>query len=413
MDDLKEGIYEEIINEAVQKALAQCTSDGISKEQIPSDSGSDILSRYLQKILLRGLNIVRETASKQANGLSEKEKEKRTIQAQIKACNRIIDELSSLTEAEEILNYRVGEGGERLLSIWNNITKNKTPPIRPRTSISVSRLFTGGSGGFQLSDELNREIRSSNEVDFLVSFIKNSGIRTIRSALEEFTRNGGKLRILTTTYMGVTEPNVINYLAKLPNTEIRLSYDSENTRLHAKSYIFERDNGFSTVYIGSSNLSKAAVTDGMEWNVKLTNQDAPQVIQEVRSTFEIYWNSESFKQYDPEKDYEALKKAVGREKNRDRSHTDFVFFDITPHPFQEELLQELNAQRMIHKNCRNLVVAATGTGKTIISAFDYKRFCEEHPKEANRLLFIAHREEILKQSILKFRAVLKNMNFGE
>ena len=413
MSDLKEGIYEEIINEAVQKALEEHDSKGIFKETIPSDSSSDILSRYLQKILLRGLNIVKETANKQANGLSDTEKERKKVEAQITACNKIIEELSALSDSEEILNYRVGKSGERLLSVWNSITKNASPPIRPRTSISVSRLFTGGAGGFQLSDELNREIRSSNKVDFLVSFIKNSGINTVRTALEEFTRNGGKLRILTTTYMGATEPNVINYLAKLPNTEVRISYDSENTRLHAKSYIFERDNGFSTVYIGSSNLSRAAVTDGMEWNVKLTNQDAPQVIQEVRSTFEIYWNSDSFKPYDPERDYDTLRKAVGHERNRDRSPDEIVFFDIVPHPFQEELLQELKAQREIHGNYRNLVVAATGTGKTIISAFDYKYFCDEHPNDANRLLFIAHREEILNQSLLKFRAVLKRMNFGE
>ena len=166
---------------------------------------------------------------------------------------------------------------------------------RPKTSISTSTLFTGNSGP-TLESELRREIRTADEIDFLISFIKFSGLRLIYEDLVEFTKTK-KLRIITTSYMGASDYKAILQLSKLPNTEIKISYDTERTRLHAKAYYFKRNTGFSTAYIGSSNLSNPALSNGLEWNLKVSEYTSKDVVNSFKKTFESYWNDEKYNSY--------------------------------------------------------------------------------------------------------------------
>jgi superfamily II DNA or RNA helicase len=228
-------------------------------------------------------------------------------------------------------------------------------------------------------------------------------------AFEEMAARGGQVRIITTSYMGASDAEAVEWLAGLPNVAIRVSYDTERTRLHAKAYHFRRESGFSTAYIGSANMSQAAMTSGLEWNLKVTAQDMPHILEKFLAEFETYWNSHEFVAFNPDEPFvfrEAIKHA------RTRQGITPVFFHIRPRPFQERILDALESERLVHGHWRNLVVAATGTGKTVVAAFDFKRFFDDKQRQA-RLLFVAHRKEILEQAVGTFRAVLRVPDFGE
>ena len=358
--DLKYGVYEQIINEAISEALESFADDSVETREIEKEEGPAILARYMQKALEYGLNIIKDRTKSQEN--------QDKLNPEINACNEILQLLSELTDEKDILKWKIGKEGEQLYSIWTKLAEKSKRKNRPNTSLSISSLLTGSNKELSFSEELSKEIQTSDEIDFLVSFIKHSGIIKIFRELEDFTRSGGKLRIITTTYMGVTDDYAIDKLAKLPNTEIKISYDSKNTRLHAKSYIFKRLNGFTTAFIGSSNLSGVALTDGTEWNLKVTNQDMSHIISAMDATFESYWNSKDFESYDRKQDSARLKDALKSNRINVKKEPgvedgrEYAIVRIEPYPFQEEILRKLEADRN-HGRRRNLVVAATEIGR--------------------------------------------------
>ena len=260
-----------------------------------------------------------------------------------------------------------------------------------------------------MGEEIRREIASADEICFIVSFLKVSGVRILLDDLKKFcSREGTKLRIITTTYCGATQAKAIEQLAALPNTEIRISYNTDIERLHAKSYIFVRNSGMNTAYIGSSNLSKSAQTEGLEWNMRVTSVENPHIIKTALATFEMYWNSPNFEDFR----IGGIEK-FNKEIHRNIFHieaADFVYQRYTLLPHQKQILDKLRVEREDRGNFKNLIVAATGTGKTVISAFDYQEFARTHSRA--RILFTAHREEILRQSLNTYRSVLQDANFG-
>ena len=399
---LREGLYEQVIDKTIAAELSN--SNKISQTaSIDSAEAAKVLTQYAADIIERGLNILYEN--------------KKDIHSQIALVNRIINAVSEETDEPALIQSTVEERAEQLLAYYDKentvwALDEKAEVVRPETSIARSSLFTGALHEPQMYTELKKEIVSCNRIDMLVSFIKWSGLRLLINELTSFTQNGGELRIITTSYMGATDVKAIEELQKLPHTKIKVSYNTKITRLHAKAYIFYRDTGFTTAYVGSSNLSNAALTSGLEWNTKITKKDLPETVDKVAATFEYYWNDKEFEDYE-EGQREHLARALKAEKYFDRNNAEVYSLDIRPYSYQQEILDRLEAERTVRGYTRNLIVAATGTGKTVISAFDYKRFCKQNNGQACRLLFVAHREEILKQSMYTFRAVLRDPNFGE
>lgn len=323
--------------------------------------------------------------------------------------NRLIDVLA----ATDGLDYT----SRRLLlhrpePVLQEIRRSKIAarqPI-PATSLSLSSLFTGSGEDPQLERELRLEMLSADRVDILVSFIKWSGLALLMPAFEDLEARGVPVRILTTSYMGASDPQAVEWLANRSGFSVRVSYDTERTRLHAKAYHFIRNSGFSTAYIGSANMSRPAMTSGLEWTVKVTAQDMPHIMDRFEAEFETYWYRDEFSAYDASAP-QRFRSAISQARSRGEQSPQRFFADLKPYPFQERILEALQAEREAGST-RNLVVAATGTGKTMIAAFDYARFRRANPNGA-RLLFVAHRKEILQQARECFRSVLRDYNFGE
>ncbi|MBQ3755906.1 MAG: DUF3427 domain-containing protein [Oscillospiraceae bacterium] len=399
---LHDGLYEQVINKGLDTELAEI--DKLCQTApIDTAEASKVLAKYVAEVVERGLDNLKDNGG--------------DLEAQVALVNQIINTITTETKEADFDTLSVAERAEQLLALFgrqNTIwaVDEKAEVVRPETSIAQSSLFTGAIHEPQMYTELKKEIVSCNRIDMLVSFIKWSGLRLIMEELTTFTQNGGQLRIITTSYMGATDVKAIEELRKLSNTQIKVSYNTKITRLHAKAYIFYRDTGFTTAYVGSSNISNAALTSGLEWNTKITKKDLPETVDKVAATFEFYWNDKEFEYYD-EGQRERLARALKAEKYYDSNNSEIYTMDIQPYSYQQEILDRLEAERTVRGYTRNLVVAATGTGKTVISALDYKRFKKQHAGKPCRLLFIAHREEILKQSMYTFRAVLKDANFGE
>lgn len=402
------GVYEQIINTLFEQKISSLdqTRFYIGERPIAKSEVSKILSMYMTNIFEQVLSDV------VASSGGEEDNHDSSVQNGVDFVNSIIGKLVS--------DFHLDSGNlvsaqAKILTAVIDKTESDYPDVAKRLSEIIPErglvngaLFTGK--GIKLYTELQKEIASSNEIRLMVSFIKKRGLALLLPQLKEFTSRGGQLRVVTTTYMQATDYEAIIQLSSLRNTQIKISYDITSERLHAKAYIFLRDTGFHTAYVGSSNLSEQALDTGAEWNVKVTQFEQPRMIRTIGYAFEAAWCSESYETFIPGQDNDRLRNALNCAIDNE---IDYGALTGLLHPFdyQQEILERLQFEREVRNHWRNLVVAATGTGKTVMAASDYKSFAQRHQRA--HLLFVAHREEILRQSIQTFRHVLRDYNFGE
>lgn len=390
------GLYESVVTDSLSDRLAELNSAGLRvvDREIGKESSPYVLARHIAVQVQRTLQ---ELAPEQ----------------RVEAANRILAALPTPGDATSVVD-QVVSGPRELIAI----AQQEAPgvyQVRPVTPLSESALLTNAPEEQSLGHELRAEIVTADQVDLLCAFVKWHGLRIIEEQLRELRRRGMPLRVITTTYMGATERRALDRLVREFGAEVKINYELRTTRLHAKAWLFRRGTGFDTAYVGSSNLSKAALLDGLEWNVRLSAVATPAVLRKFEATFDSYWNSPAFKTYDPDRDADELDRALleaGGSWKDDGRRISLSGLEVRPHPHQKGMLELLRKEREVHGHHRNLLVAATGTGKTVMAALDYKHLREELGGDPT-LLFVAHRQEILTQSLRTYREVLADANFGE
>jgi len=394
---LAEGVYEHLVTEQLARELSGRTDLQQVVHDLDEADAHVALARHLGREIERSLSALpREKRVERANVL----------------VSQLLDHLAALVAddaADAVRDQRLETPPRQLLALHRGAA-----PERPSAPLAISTLLTRSRSEPALGHELVREIAIADRIDAIVAFITVGGVRAIHDGLHQFCRRpGARLRLLTTTFTGTTEVAALDALARLPGAEVKVSYDTRRTRLHAKAWLFHRDSGLTTAYVGSANLTSTALGAGQEWMVKISASDLPHVIDKFAGTFDTLWADSEFETYSPDDEAHRarLRGALSAESAPDPN--DGFLVTLRPFPFQQEILDKLAAERAVHGRRRNLVVAATGTGKTVIAAFDYQRQVARHGGVAPRLLFLAHREELLDQARRTFRYVLQDASFGE
>jgi superfamily II DNA or RNA helicase/HKD family nuclease len=404
--DLPPGLYDHPLSESAHQALAQLPAELHQLGALDPAEAPQRLARYLRQLSEIALDAL-PVAQKQQRQLD------------------LVNGLVALLQEQAPLAIQAGDrlhGHAQLLQELRDapLLPGQTPLQRPLIPLADGALLVNAPSEPSVGLALQAEIPSADRIDLLCAFIKWSGLRLLQPVLSAYLQGGGELRVLSTVYLGATDRRALDWLAER-GAQVRVSADTRRTRLHAKAWLFHRRSGASTAYIGSSNLSSAALLDGLEWNVRLAALETPAMLHRFQANFDAYWEESEFEPYAATPDDQARldhQLAVARGDDSVSTTAPFAWFHLRPYAYQQEMLDQLEAERSLHQRFRNLVVAATGTGKTVLAAFDVARLHRDFPEqfpfpEPPRLLFIAHRKEILQQALLTFRQVLRDGSFGE
>ncbi|WP_029433141.1 DUF3427 domain-containing protein [Blastococcus sp. URHD0036] len=400
MGDVPAGLYEDLVTERLHADLGDLPAELAQYGELDPSDAHEALTRHVAQSAGRALRL--------AGG-----SDGQAVGRQVELANRILAAISELAADATTVDQQIVTPPRTLLGVSAPTVVPGPPtfPARPDIPLSTSALLVNGPNEPRIGREVQREFPSADHVDLLCAFIKWRGLLLIEDAVRRLVARGGRLRVITTTYMGATDQRALDRLVEL-GAEVKVSYETRTTRLHAKAWLFHRSTGLSTAYVGSSNLSHTAMHDGLEWNVRLSSVEQAHLLATFEETFASYWADPSFETYQPARDGDRLRQALNAEKGGPSDlPIEITALDVRPFGYQQEILDKLDAERRVHDRWRNLVVMATGTGKTVVSALDYRRL--RAADSVDTVLFIAHREELLAQSLSTFRHVLRQGDFGE
>ncbi len=259
--------------------------------------------------------------------------------------------------------------------------------------------------------QLINSLKKAESVDIIVSFLMESGVKMLLGELENALKRGAKIRILTGNYLGITQPSALYLIKRKLGDRVDLRFYNEKGRsFHPKSYIFHYVD-HSELYIGSSNISRSALTSGIEWNYRFSSKTDAKNYEKFYHTFEdlfenhsIVIDDEELKRYSKNWHRPAVSKDLDKydvlEDSADETNVRGLY---EPRGAQIEALCALEDTRAEGAK-RALISAATGVGKTYLAAFDSKNY--------KRVLFVAHREEILNQAAVSFKNVRNSEDYG-
>ncbi|GAB2612580.1 DUF3427 domain-containing protein [Novilysobacter erysipheiresistens] len=389
MTKLQRGLYEQLVTEALEAQLLELDAKHRAlRGRLHGEEAADRIALHLGTLIRR---VVSSLDSKQRTdvglGLT------RQIVQLLDATGKGVDAADAPSPASDVL--------QAIAALRPDGTAEHIQ--LPATPLLDTTLLTNAPGEPRIGFQLQSEVPSADRIDILMAFVRRSGIQPLLELLRRHKDATRPLRLLTTTYTNSTELAALQALRDL-GADIRVSYDTSSTRLHAKAWLFHRASGYSTAFIGSSNLTHSAQVTGLEWNVRVSGARNPDVIDKFSAVFDSYWNNDDFRPFD---------EAEFRELTQTPPSGPRVYLspvEIRPEPFQSRLLEQIELARLQGRH-RNLLVSATGTGKTVMAALDYQRLRGRLPRA--RLLFIAHRKEILEQSLATFRHALRDAAFGE
>lgn len=393
---LTEGLHESVVTRSLLRRLAERRDLAPVLEDVDKADQADVLARHVGHAVLRSLRGPKESDEP----------------ARLALVRQVLDLLDASEENPE-------DGVRRLMALTRPAAPGNAPTyrpgIRPTTPLSDVALLTNAHGDPSLGSELKAELDTCDGVDLICAFVKWHGMRTLEAQLARLRERGVPFRVITTTYLGSTDIKALDRLAREFGAEIRVQYDPRRTRLHAKGWLFRRNSGFDTAYVGSSNLTVTALVDGAEWNVRLSAKATPTLLDKFSATFESYWHSDEYAPYDPDDalDRDRLTRALATASGATPTTLLVSGLEVRPYPHQQHILDALDAERTLHDRHRNLVIAATGTGKTVVAALDYRELARRTPLTRPSLLFVAHRSEILEQALRTYREVLGDGTFGE
>lgn len=271
-------------------------------------------------------------------------------------------------------------------------------------TITTSNSITGDKD--HIYPKLKQSFKTATTIDIIVSFLMESGVKLLLQDLKEALNRGVKIRILTGNYLKITQPQALYLLKSELKDKVDLRfYNNPNKSFHPKAYMFHNPID-SEIYIGSSNISRGALTSSIEWNYRFLKSAAPNDFKVFYDTFEDLFNNHSLIITDEVlKDYSKqwTRPNIYKDIEKEESKEDNVINIFEPRGAQIEALYSLEKSREEGFD-KGLVVAATGIGKTYLSAFDSAKY--------NKILFVAHREEIIKQAAQSFKNVRNSDDIG-